>query len=129
MSAARALGVVDPGDHPLDAERLAGDPRGDDVRVVTAGDRGERVRLPRTGLDEHLAVEALPDDLTPAEVRAEPAERLGILVDDGDLVTEPFEARAQRRPDTAAPHDDDVHVADPSRSGGRTLSVRHVPQA
>jgi hypothetical protein len=55
-------------------------------------------------------VEALPDDLAPAEVRAEPAEGLGILVDDRDLVPEPFQARAECGTDAPAPHHHDVHA-------------------
>src|SRR5919112_767008 len=86
-----ALRVVDPGDDPLDAEGLPGDPGRDDVGVVTAGDRGEGVGLLRAGFDEDLAVEALPDDLAPAEVRAEAAtvnlgRRAGLTVASALLV-------------------------------------------
>ena len=61
------------------------------------------------GLDEHLAVEALADDLAPGKSADEPAERLRVLVDHGHLVAEPIEARGERGPDPAAAHDDDVH--------------------
>ncbi len=45
------------------------------------------------GLDQHLPVEALADHLLAAEVRAEPAERLRVLVDHRDLVAEPLQTR------------------------------------
>jgi hypothetical protein len=38
-------------------------------------------------------VEALADHLLAAEVRAEPAEGLGILVDHRNLVPQPFQTR------------------------------------
>ena len=48
-------GVVDPGHDVLDAERLAGDPRGDDVGVVAAADRGERVGSLDPRVLEHVS--------------------------------------------------------------------------
>ncbi len=42
----RARVVVDPRDHVLDPEHLAGDPRGDDVRVVPAAHRQQTLRPP-----------------------------------------------------------------------------------
>ena len=46
-----AARVVDPGHDVVDAERLAGHPGGDDVGVVAAADRGERLRLLDARLD------------------------------------------------------------------------------
>ena len=59
---------------------------------------------------QDLAVEALADDLASAEVGPEPAEGLGLLVDDRDLVPEPLQARAERGADAPAPHHHDVHA-------------------
>ena len=67
-----AAGVVDPGDDLLDAERLAGHPRRDDVGVVTAGDGGERVGRRCRPL-QHVLVEADAGDLSP--VNAGPRRR------------------------------------------------------
>ena len=53
-------GVVDPGDHVLDAEGLPDHPGGEDVGVVAGGDRGEPLGLLDAGLQQHLAVEAHP---------------------------------------------------------------------
>ncbi len=50
--------VVDPGDDVGDAERLAHHARGEDVRVVAVGDRGERVGVLDAGLAQGVAVEA-----------------------------------------------------------------------
>ncbi len=94
------LRVVDAGDDVLDAEGLAGDPRGDDVGVVAAADRGERVGLLDAGLDQGLAVEA--DARSPAGrgSLAEAAEGERVLVDDGDGVrrARPAAGRGTSRP-------------------------------
>ena len=66
-----ALGVVDAGDDPLDAERLAGHPRGDDVGVVAGGHRGERVGPLDARPEQHVAVEAHAESRSPGEVGAD----------------------------------------------------------
>jgi hypothetical protein len=105
-----AAGVVDPGHHGLDAERLPGDSRGDDVGVVTAADRGEGVGTFDAGRDEYRAVETEPGDPLTGEGRAETPERLGVGVDHGDGMAALLEAVGERRADPAATHDDEVHV-------------------
>jgi hypothetical protein len=58
--------VVDPGAHPLDLERLAGDAGDQDVGVVAVGDRSEGVGLLHAGLAQRVVVEAHPDDAVAA---------------------------------------------------------------
>ena len=69
-----AAGVVDAGDDLLDAERLAGDTRGDDVGVVAAGDGREGVGAPDAGLLQDRLVEAVAGDLVAVEAGPEPPE-------------------------------------------------------
>ena len=61
------------------------------------------------GLDQHLAVEALADDLRPRKSGLSLRNACGVLVDHRDLVAEPLQARGERRADPPAPHDHDVH--------------------
>jgi len=102
-------GVVDPGDHVRHAERLARDPGGEDVRVVAAAHRRERVGVVDAGLDERVPVEADPGDPLALELAAEPAERIGVLVDDGDRVAAVLDELGQGRAGPAAAHDHEVH--------------------
>ena len=60
--------VVDPGHHPLDAERLPGQPGGDDVRVVAAGHGREGVGPLDAGLDR------APRGRSPTPVTGRPAK-------------------------------------------------------
>ena len=80
------------------------------------------------GLDQHLPVEALPDHLLAAEVRAEPTERLRVLVDHGDLVAQPLQPRREGGPDPTASHDHDVH-RDPPRVGENAIASGPVATA
>ena len=105
-----AAGVVDPGHDLLDAERLARHPRRDDVGVVTAGDRGERVGPPDAGLLEHGLVEAVAGDAVAVEVRPEPPEGVGLAVDDRHRVVPVLQTACERRTHSAAAHDHDVHA-------------------
>ena len=104
-----AAGVVDAGDDLLDAVGLAGDARREDVAVVAAADRGEGLRARDAGGLEGLAVEADAGDGLAGELRAERAEGLGVLVDDGDRVAELVEAVGEERSDATAAEDHDVH--------------------
>ena len=62
---------------------------------------------------EHLAVEADAGHGEPGEVGAEPAERVGVLVDDRDRVAAALQVLRQGRTDPPAPHDHDVHAGPP----------------
>ena len=115
-----AAGVVDAGHDVLDAERLAGDPRGDDVRVVAAADRGEGVGLLDACLEQRVAVEPNASDGLAAEVELpaggtrrgsgrSPRPRAPLI----ELVS-------QCGPDAAAAHDHDVHV----RNGSGPVRIR-----
>ena len=53
---------------------------------------------------------------SPLKRRAQPAERVGVAVDDGDGVAAVLEAAGQRRADPAAAHDHDVHARDATTS-------------
>ena len=66
--------VVDPGDDVLDAERLPGHPRGDDVGVVAAAHRGEGLGLLDAGLEQGVLVEADAGDRARRR-SAEPSRR------------------------------------------------------
>src|SRR5690606_2784870 len=105
----RAAGVVDARDDVADAERLARDPRGDDVGVVARGDRGEGAGVLDAGLDERVAVEAQPGDAAALEVRGQPPERLGVLVDDAHRVAVLLQRLGERDADTPRTHDHEVH--------------------
>ena len=112
-----AAGVVDPGHDLLDAEGLAGDPRGDDVGVVTAGHGRERVRPADAGLLQHRLVEAVAGHPVAVEARPEPAEGVGLAVDDRHRVVPVLEAACEGRADPAAAHDHDVHERTVSQPG------------
>ena len=71
-----AARVVDARHDGLDAERLARDARGDDVGVVAAGDRGERVGPADPGLLEDGLVEPVAGHLVPVEAGPEAADRV-----------------------------------------------------
>ena len=58
---------------------------------------------------QHLAVEADAGHGEAGEVGPEPAEGVGVLVDDGDRVAAGLQAVRERRADPAAAHDHDVH--------------------
>ena len=113
-----APGVVDAGHDLLDAEGLAGHPRGDDVGVVAAGDRRERVRPTDAGLLQDLLVEAVAGHPVAVEARAEPSEGVGLAVDHRHRVVPVLEAARQGRTDPATAHDHHVHertVSQPRR--------------
>ena len=118
-----AAGVVDPGHDLLDPERLAGHPRGDDVGVVAAGHRGEGVGATDAGLLQDLLVEAEAGDLVAVEVGPQPAERVGLAVDDGDGVVAVLEAARERRADAATTHDHDVHGLTVAPVASRTVAL------
>ena len=122
-----AARVVDPGHDGLDAEGLPGHPRGDDVGVVAAADRGERVGPLDAGLGQHVLVEAVAGDLGAVEHRSQPPERVGVAVDDADGVVAVLEAARQRRADAPASHDHDVHGR--NVTGERHLRGRHAHRA
>src|SRR5690625_4493860 len=109
-------GVVDACDDVRDAELLAGDARRDDVGVVSAGDRRERIGGVDGGTLEDRTVEASSGHRQTGVRRAEPAEGIRILVDHGGGVIASLEVSRQRGPDAATPHDHDMHDFLPSRS-------------
>ena len=75
---------------------------------------------------QHVPVEAHAGDLLTVEVRAEPAKRRRVAIDDRNRVPGPAQLARQRRPDSTAAHDHDVHVRWPFAGGsdapGRYLS-------
>ncbi len=96
-----ALGVVDAGDHALDAERLARHPRRDDVRVVARGHRREGVGAPRCPpAAARRGRNPCPSTRSPGNSGDEPVERGAVAVDDGDVVADPGQ---RRRPATRPP--------------------------
>ena len=123
-----AAGVVDPGDDLLDAERLAGDTRGDDVGVVAAGDGRERVGAADAGLLQDLLVEAVSGHLVAVEPGAEAPEGVGLAVDDRDGVVAVLETAGQRRADPAAAHDHDVHGETLHAATAMRRTARHGPR-
>ena len=98
-------GVVDAGHHVGDLVGLPGDAHGQDVGVVAAGHRGQRVRLERAGLLEVVAVEPRPHDAGAVPL-LEAAEGLGRLVQDGHRMALGAEGDGEARPDAATPDDD-----------------------
>ena len=93
----RAPRVVDAGDDVLDAVGLAGDPGAQDVGVVAARDRRERLGLGDAGRLEVVAVEPEADHGGAGEVRRQAAERPGVLVDDRDGVIRSARGRRPTR--------------------------------
>src|SRR4029077_3044714 len=71
-------------------------------------------------LREHGPVEADPGDAVALERGAEPAERLRVPVDDRDRIVPVLEYVGERRSDSTAAHDYDVHDRPPTMS--RSLS-------
>ena len=120
-------GVVDAGHHVGDPVGLPGDAGREDVGVVPAGHGGEG-RRPRCALAcvEVVAVEAGPDHGRARPVGRQPAEGLGVAVDDGHRVALGGEVRAQAGTDPAAADDDDVHGHHATRidTSGTTHRVR-----
>ena len=102
-------GVVDAGHHAVDAVVLRGDACRQDVRVVTARDRGQRSGLLGAGPVEVVAVEARAHDRGPGPVGGEATERAWHLVDDGHRVALLDQADGEPRSHPATPDDDDVH--------------------
>jgi hypothetical protein len=88
---------------------LARHSRRQDVGIVAARDREERVRLLDTGVLEHVPVEPEPHDRSGLEPRRQAGERRGVLVDHGDLVTGLRELLRQQDADTTTAHDDHAH--------------------
>ena len=80
--------VVDARNDPVDAVGLAGDPRGEDVRVVAAAHGGEGVGTLDAGGLEGLSIESDAGYGQPAEISGQPAELLGLHVDDRDGMAE-----------------------------------------
>src|SRR5690606_18187797 len=106
-------GVVDTGDHVVDAEHLPRHPRGDDVGVVAAADGDEGGGRLDARLDEHVPVEPDAGDPASLEAGAEPAKGLWVPVDDGDRMSVVFENVGEGRADPPASHDHYVHRPPP----------------
>src|SRR5215213_976663 len=102
-------GVVDPGDHLVDAERLARHPGRDDVGVVTARDCRERVGPADAGLLEYLLVEAVAGDLVAVEAGPQATKAVGHAVDDRDGVVALLQTSSEGRSDPPTSHDHHVH--------------------
>ena len=107
----RPAGVVDAGDHPLQAEDLAGGAGHHDVGVVAAGDGGQRAGLLDAGRAQVIAVEPDALDRAAREPLGQAAEGLGLLVDDGDRVATVLQDAGEPGTDPAASDDDDVQRA------------------
>ena len=105
----RPVGIVDAGGDIAHTESLAGDTRGEDIRIVTAGDRGEREGLGGLRLRQGLTVETDPCDRRAAEIATEFEECVGVPVDDGDGVPIRIKGLGQGCPDSAAAHNHEVH--------------------
>ena len=119
--------VVDPGDDPLDAERLARHAGDEDVRVVAVGHRGHRFGALDAGLDQPVAVEADPGDRRAAEVRPEAFERRAC---GGRRPRPSGPTRAgpgQRRADPATSNDHDVHTFSCRRRRAAWCAESHRP--
>ena len=69
--------------HVLDLVGLPRDPGGEDVGVVTAGDRRQRLRLADARLLEVVAVEAEAEHGPAREPLREAPEGVAVLVDHG----------------------------------------------
>ena len=100
----------------LDAEGLAGHPGADDVGVVAAADRGEGAGGVDAGVEQGLPVEAEAGHLAAGELRAQPAEGLGVLVDDRDAVADLLQPAGDGGADASAAHHDHVHEELPAGS-------------
>src|SRR5439155_20291305 len=108
---------------------LAGDPRGEDVRVVAAGHRGQRVGLADAGLLQVVAVEAETEDRPTGEALGEPAKGVAVLVDDGHRVAVALERQGQLGAHPPATHHHNVHEAICNTpSGWGTTRRRIVPR-
>ena len=109
----RAARVVDARHDAVDLEGLACDACRHDVGVVAARDRRHRAGVADAGLLERVAVEAEADDAIAAEALRQPAERVLLLVDDGDGVPEPLERPGELAADPPASDHDHVHCCRP----------------
>src|SRR4028119_354388 len=89
------------------------------VGVVAPAHRGEGAGGVDPGVEEDLPVEARAGHLPAGELRAQPAERLRVLVDDRDAVAAALQPAGDLRADTAAAHDDHVHESLPTSARGR----------
>ena len=96
-------GVVDPGHHVGDAVVLPGDPGRQDVRVVSAGHRGQGARVRGPGPVEVVAVEARAHDRGSRPVGGKATEGTGHLVDDRHACGLARPA-ATARPEPTRPH-------------------------
>jgi len=103
------VGVVDPGDDVLDPVGLTDHAGREDVRVVAVRDGRKSVGVVDPRLVEGVAVEPETCHLLPAEVGAQPTERVSVLVDDRDGVTVVLERLGQSGADAPTSHDDEVH--------------------
>ena len=94
----------------FDAEQLFGrELRGEGVAVVALGQREEPVGAVRADPPQHVLVRAVGADRLAREVRLEPVERVGVDVDDRDVVARPGEALGQAGADPAAADDHRSH--------------------
>ena len=111
--------IEDARDHLRHVEVLERDARRHDVGVVPARDRDEGVGLANAGLFQDVAVESQPHDAPRVVARRVVVERLGALVDHGDVVAGLAERVRQLGADTAAAHDHDTHNREeyPARLG------------
>ena len=91
----RALGVVDAGDDALDAERLAGHPRRDDVGVVAGRHGRERAGLLDAGPQQHVAVEPHAQHALAGELGGQPVKCGAVAIDHGHVVADPGQAVRQ----------------------------------
>ena len=119
---ARPDRVVDLGHDHGHRERLGGQLGRQDVAVVALGQREEPVRAFDADAPEDVLVGAIGADRVPAEALGELVERVGLEVDDGDLVTRLVEPTRQASADPATADDDGAHLLSRSDLPGSCAS-------
>jgi hypothetical protein len=91
----RALGVVDAGHDTLDTERLAGQPRRDDVGVVARRDGRERSGLLDACPEQDVAVETHPQHALAGKLGGQAVKCRAIAIDHGHVVADSGQAVRQ----------------------------------
>src|SRR5581483_8937708 len=104
-----AGGVEHPDDDAVDAVAFLRDLGDDEVRVVAVRRDDDRVRRGDPGLLQHGLVHPVADDEPATPVRAEPRQRLLLLVHRDDIPALAVETLGDGRADPAAADDDHLH--------------------
>jgi hypothetical protein len=85
-----AFGVVDACDDLGDPIELPSNASRKDVRIVAAGNRGERLRLLDAGLLEYVSVKGKPRHPVALKIVSKSVKCLRVLVDYNHRMTQPF---------------------------------------